>query len=210
MAGPFDRAWDFMKNDEEDPNTTDNIDPNRSSRIMDIFSGLGPARRGKQTKHEGQPPQLPTKFSDFTPSKPPRAYIDPNHEHDIDSNLIDVLEQIRQGGKPNDIYGSPPYGTKAGTKALKPYKEGHDEIMEGHDEIMAKPPTEAFSRYQESLSGQYDDRPHMRKPKLGQGLLDRAKANNVTNPGSTRYQGKPEEGDAGEDKPEKPDGDKDE
>ena len=202
MADPFDRAWDFVKN-EEDPNTTGNIEPNRSSRIMDIFSGIGSPRRGEQAKHEGQAPQrigrdprLPrkTKFSDLNPS----------HKTDF-SALDEMMRQNPLTPEEKRIYGSPPFHDRIDN----PTQEDYDEAFKHPDVIEAKPPTEAW-RYQEPSSPQHDDRPHMRKPKLGQGLLDRAKANNVTNPGSTRYQGKPEEGDAGEDKPEKPDGDKDE
>ena len=166
MADPFDRAWDFMKNDEEDPkqsNTTGNIDPNRSSRtvdIVDMFSGLGGTPSHPQPKEYNI--RIPRKFSDLTPSTPPPP----------DSKIMDVLDRIRQGGKPNDPFGSPP---------LKPPPSARDTGRKPHQ-----------------------------KPKLGQGLLDRAKANNVTNPGSSRYQGKPKEGKASEDKPEKPDGDKDE
>lgn len=169
MADPFDRAWDFMKNEDEDPkqsNTTGNIDPNRSSRILDMFSGLGGPPSHPPTKEFNI--QIPRKFSDLTPS-----HERPPMEEDYDSKLMDILEQIRQGGKPSDrIHGSPPFNPSQ----------------------------------QREPQGEHSTK----KPKLGQGLLDRAKANNVTNPGSSRYQGKPKEGKASEDKPEKPDGDKDE
>ena len=136
MADPFDRAWDFMKNEDEDPkqsNTTGNIDPNRSSRIVDMFSGLGGRPPHPQpTEHNIQ---IPSRFSDLTPS-----HARPPMEEDYDSKLMDILEQIRQGAKPSDrftgIHGSPPFN---------PSQEDYDEAFKRPDVFEGKPPAEPWT-----------------------------------------------------------------
>ena len=213
MADPFDRAWDFMKNEDEDPkryNSTGDIDPNRSSRIADIFSGLGGPPSHPQPKEHHI--QIPRKFSDLTPS-----HERPPMEEDYDSKLMDILDQIRQGGKPSDIYGSPPFN---------PSQQDYDEAFKHPDVIEAKPPAKPYSeRMPGPMIGQKREPPGQHpdmgrkqsKPKLGEGLigrskkaLDEEKAERAKGAYRSLKEKKSQEGNKGGNEPKESDGDKDE
>ena len=240
MADPFDRAWDFMKNEDEDPkryNSTGDIDPNRSSRIVDMFSGLRGHPSHPQPKEHNI--QIPRKFSDLTPS-----HERPPMEEDYDSKLMDILDQIRQGGKPSDIYGSPPFN---------PSQQDYDEAFKHPDVIEAKPPAKPYSermpgpmigqkreppgQHPDMGRGPEEDKPNPQrrivrrepqgqhpdmgreqsKPKLGEGLigrskkaLDEEKAERAKGAYRSLKEKKSQEGNKGGNEPKESDGDKDE
>lgn len=210
MADPFDRAWDFMKNEDEDHkqyNTTGNIDPNRSSRIVDMFSGLGGSPSHPQPKEFRHNIQIPRKFSDLTPS----------HEQPPMEEVMDILEQIRQGGKPSDIHGSPPFNP------MRDQQRGeggqHPDMGRGQEEDKPNPygsrrreqPQREPQREPQGDHPMRQDPSHAtKKPKLGEGLIGRSKKALDEEKALRAKEKKSQEGNKGGNEPKESDGDKDE